>query len=408
LTVYRHSSSIRAAPLDHTLACAAKLAAQYGIVRVTDTTQLDLIGIPVFASIRPAAEPNSLCVHAGKGVRAEEARAGAYMEAIEFAAAEYRRSTSSVYASTPRMLADQPDFNAQFVDLCPILGREIDPDAAIMCLDAEDVATGKRVSVPAELVFFPYNENSGQRLFGTSTNGLCSGNTIDEATIHGICEVLERDIQSFNFVRDASLLVDCPINNVVEQLMGRICEAGLQPVIRYTPNAHGLPYFQSFILEPTNQDSIAISHGTGCHPVRDIAVIRALTEAVQGRLSYIHGGRDDLIERMRFFAAREPSVEAHETARMRSQVLSRERCISYSEVPDFSETLEAQRFEISKVLDWLVDRLRRCGFGQVLRVTLMCEGGLAVVRVIIPKLESFEPSLKRAGPRLRDHVSTWL
>ena len=56
-----------------------------GISRVTDSTRLDRIGIPVFSSIRPSAAEASLCVHAGKGTTTTEARTGALMEAIEFA-----------------------------------------------------------------------------------------------------------------------------------------------------------------------------------------------------------------------------------------------------------------------------------------------------------------------------------
>ena len=60
--------------------------------RVTDITRLDWAGVPVYASIRPEAYPGSLCVNAGKGVTPLEAQVGAYMEAIEYAFAEYGRS----------------------------------------------------------------------------------------------------------------------------------------------------------------------------------------------------------------------------------------------------------------------------------------------------------------------------
>ena len=64
---------------------ARSLARGLGISRVTDITRLDCVGVPVFASIRPDAQPGSLCVNAGKGITVGEARAGAYMEAIEYA-----------------------------------------------------------------------------------------------------------------------------------------------------------------------------------------------------------------------------------------------------------------------------------------------------------------------------------
>ena len=86
--VFRLSSSLREAPLEATLARARVVAAQLGITRVTEITRLDVVGVPVFASIRPDALPGSLCVNAGKGMSVDEARVGAYMEAIEFAFAD--------------------------------------------------------------------------------------------------------------------------------------------------------------------------------------------------------------------------------------------------------------------------------------------------------------------------------
>jgi len=57
-----------------------------GISRVTDITRLDRLGLSVHASVRPRGR--SLCVHAGKGMRPEESRVGALMEAVELALAE--------------------------------------------------------------------------------------------------------------------------------------------------------------------------------------------------------------------------------------------------------------------------------------------------------------------------------
>ena len=37
--------------------------------------------------------------------------------------------------------------------------------------------------------------------------------------------------------------------------------------------------------------------GFGCHPRREIALLRAVTEAVQGRLTCIAGSRDDMFRR---------------------------------------------------------------------------------------------------------------
>src|SRR5579862_6644062 len=84
-----YSSSLRTVRIEITLSHAIPLAEKLGISRVTDISRLDRVGVPVFASIRPGAQRGSLCVNAGKGLTAAEARVGAAMEAIEFAMAEF-------------------------------------------------------------------------------------------------------------------------------------------------------------------------------------------------------------------------------------------------------------------------------------------------------------------------------
>src|SRR5215472_9669481 len=100
MSTFRQSSSLRARPIAETLRLAERVGRELGVVRVTDTTRLDRVGVPVFAAIRPAATPLSLCVSAGKGLLVDEARIGATMEAIELAFAEPGRSGVAVVAAT--------------------------------------------------------------------------------------------------------------------------------------------------------------------------------------------------------------------------------------------------------------------------------------------------------------------
>ena len=89
----RYGSSFRQVPVEETLRRARSIAQSVGISRVTEVTYLDRIGIPVFVAIRPDAQPRSVCVSAGKGLTAADARIGAYMEAIELAWAEHVRAS---------------------------------------------------------------------------------------------------------------------------------------------------------------------------------------------------------------------------------------------------------------------------------------------------------------------------
>src|SRR5690348_13469955 len=59
----------------------------------------------------------------------------------------------------------------------------------------------------------------------------------------------------------------------------------------------GIPVFVCDIRDPSPAEPrrLRCFHGAGCHPDRTIALIRALTEAAQTRLTYITGIRDDLL-----------------------------------------------------------------------------------------------------------------
>ncbi|WP_330274644.1 YcaO-like family protein [Lentzea sp. NBC_00516] len=397
MTLHRLTSSLRTAQLHETLARAKEMAAGLGISRVTETTWLDVVGIPVFAGIRPDAVAGSLCVSAGKGSRPEEARVGAYLEAIELAVSEYRRRHVDVVMSTPRAVAGQAGSAFEFVDLCPRLGRQVDPDGPLACVRAEEISTGTRVLLPAELVFFPYGEDDGQLVFGSGTTGLASGNTVDEATVHALAEVIERDVCTFNLVRDASrhVVFDRP-EGVVGGLLEKVRAAGLRCAVRCTDSVFGLPHFEAYLMEPSDETRPAIAVGSGLHPLRDVAAVRAVSEAAQSRLTAIHGGRDDLLDRYDHFARFGEERELAATARLRARVSDTSRSIRYEDVPEGPDLRD-----LGQALAHLIGALRRGGVEQVFRVVLSApDAPLAVVRLVVPRMESFHPSTRRVGPRL--------
>lgn len=397
--MHRMTSSLRECSLEETLEKAQAVAPQLGITRVTDTTWLDRVGIPVYASIRPTAQRGSLCVNAGKGLRPDEARAGAYMEAIEFAAAEFSPEKWHISHLTPAEITGQDGAFFDFVELCPILGRKVGANDTLPCVEARDLATGKPVSVPAELVFSPFYWPNDQRLFGSSTNGLSSGNSMLEATVHGIAELLERDVHAFHLIRDTSLPVQIDsLTGHPAELVRLVERAGLSIALRTTPNVFGLPYFQAYLLEQEDTAPVAISFGAGLHVNRDIAAVRAVSEAAQSRLSHIHGGRDDIIDRHDYFDRAARDAETRATAELRRRVCDSTGTLAMSQVPDHSHDIDS----LSAALDLLLTRARAAGVRQVLTVDLtpVADVDLHVVRVIAPRLESFQPTLQRVGRRL--------
>lgn len=385
------ASSLRSRPPAETLALATRLMRSLGISRVTDITRMDRLGVPVCASIRPRGL--ALCVNAGKGMNPLDARVGALMEAIEFAVAEPARSD---WRSRWCRLADLEaswEGELDLARLAPRIGLDPPPDHPVEAIRCEDLTGGSDVWLPAELIFMPYGDDPSRLVFGWSSNGLASGNSIEEATLHALLEVLERDALAMNTVRDDSqwlppFELPKPFRSSAEEWR----RMGIQLSVRLVPSAVGLPCFRA-LLHDAGVDAIGLAEGSGLHFDRDIALARAICEAAQSRLSHIHGGRDDIAP---FFAARVGAGSLEESLAYR-EAFDTTRQVAWDDVPSSSDRPR----EIDALVRRLVERVRAAGFAQVLRHCFAVElGGLHVVRVVVPGCESIDRKLDRAGPRL--------
>ena len=374
-----------------------------GITRVTNTTMLDCIGIPVYTSIRPDAALGTLCVNAGKGSTSEEAQVGAAMEAIEFAMAEHRHSKLPIVAATVRDVLECRSRPASILDLCPKLGAVIPLDSPINCVEMKDIVSGESLLIPAELVFLPTpKEIAPVRYFISNSTGLSSGNTVLEASVHGLSELIERDISSFYNLQDRSVLVDP--NSFPAQaakLVELLSSAGIELFVRYQENPFNIAWFSATIFDAEHPSPFYVNAGYGCHPDRSIALIRAITEAVQSRMSFVHGGRDDLDDIYKKFNEREPAYSTEYVDRLRKFVSIETNSIAVGDIPDHSKTVK----DIASAFDCLAELLEGEGIKRILRVCYTdTDDALQVVRMIAPGLENFSETSQRMGPRLRDFV----
>jgi ribosomal protein S12 methylthiotransferase accessory factor len=390
-------TSLRSAPPEDTLLRARAFGARLGISRVTDITRLDRVGIPVFASIRPAAVEGSLCVNAGKGVRPIEAEVGAWMEAIEFACAEPDAAGLEVRLATARKVLDGDIRPEAILDFCPIMRRYIDLDAPLACVEAEELAGGGTTLVPAELVLLPYVKRPGTGNFGSHSNGLASGNTVAEATVHALFELIERDVRSFEAIRDDARAVSLSrVPPAIQAMVSRMEAAGLAVGVRTQGNPFHIPYFEAALWEPHSRTTLFLNGGYGCHLVPEIALLRALTEAAQSRLSYIHAGRDDLVDRYAALAAvPEEELAADAEAQFALHVAG-------DGSPEFTGGWDgAVPGSIDEALSTIMERLLQAELRHVCRVVYTRPSDpVQVVRVIVPGLEYFTESSRRVGPRL--------
>ncbi len=393
----RLGSSLRTRSAAATLDRALPLMPALGISRVTDITRVDRLGLPVFASVRPRGR--ALCVHAGKGLRADEARVGALMEAVEYAAAEPDRSEWRRRSLRIGELKAEWAGRVRMLDLAPRTGPGAPDDRLVDVVACEDVAGGPALPLPAELIFVPCDDPHGASVFGWTSNGLASGNTPAEATLHGLLEVLERDALAMDMPHDASCWLEPDdLPPPFAELAARWRATGVALSVRFVPNEFGLPCLRALLHEGGGAP-VDLAGGHGLHLDPGIALARAVCEAAQSRLSHIHGGRDDIT---RFYAKWRDGAVAPDSADVRETLAYRAgfdttRRIAWRDVP----ALPLAGTSVDEVLAALVERLRGQGFPRVLRHVFALDlGGLSVVKVVVPRCQEIDETCSRLGARL--------
>jgi ribosomal protein S12 methylthiotransferase accessory factor len=392
---------MRSVAPETTLLYARQLAATAGISEVRDITGLDILGVPVYASVRPQARATAVTF--GKGLRPVDAEVGAYMEALEFFFAEPGVGPVSTRWGSPRDVAGHERTDGAILDFVPLLQREADLDAPLLLASAQDLESGRECAVPAELIFFPAPD-VGQSLFGSSTNGLASGNSVLEGTIQALLELIERDIWSFEFVRRASKLVEAAsLPDEVREIVERAERNGLHFKVRAIPNDYGMPFFAAFVFDLNNPSRKTFNGGWACDLDRDRALVRAVTEAAQSRVAFIHGGRKVPTSRAAVSASDAQPGEAELVRQHMLGVSDPRGQMSLSEIPDlaFAGTLQ-------QTLDAVIGRLRRVVQKPIYRVLFTPpESPLQVVRVVVPLLENLKVTRVRLGPRLKATIDAF-
>ena len=385
--------SMRSLPPETTLLNARQWAATAGISEVTDITELDVLGVPVFVSVRPQARGEAFTF--GKGLRPVDAEVGAYMEALEFYFAEPGIGDVSTHWGSARDVAGHERADDAILDFVPLLQREVDLDGPLLLASVHDLESGAERAIPAELIYYPAPD-VGQSLFGSSTNGLASGNSVLEATIQALLELIERDIWSFEFVRGASRLVEtASLTDEVREIVERAEQNGLQFKVRTIHNDYGIPFFAAFVFDLNNPSRKTFNGGWACDLDRDRALLRAVTEAAQSRVAFIHGGRK----------APTFEVEEQEAKHVRRHMIGvsdPQQQVLLADIPDL-----AVAGALQQKLDVLIEILRRVVQEPIYRVVLTpADSPLQVVRVVVPLMENLKESRVRLGRRLKAAIDT--
>ncbi|WP_405814719.1 YcaO-like family protein [Streptomyces sp. NBC_01390] len=389
------SSSVREVAAAETCERAWPVARRLGVTRVAETTWLDRVGIPVFSAVRPDAA--LVVVTAGKGRYPHEARAGALLEAVEQAVAEFCAPSTPLRWASPRTIAAED--GVKLGAWCPRLDPPVDVDEPLAWITVPSADGQREFTAPAELVLTPCPSVAGGR-FGSTTTGLASGNTRSEAVLHGLCEVLERDVTSLMSVADTTRLIAADsLPPGPSQLYGQIRRAGLGVWLRWLPAYDG-HYMTCLVDDPDRAHPLYCNGGYGFHPVPEIAAVRALSEAAQSRLTYIQGSRHDLTDSYATYQA----MTAGERARCRAQLLKRyARPEPTASFPTPDATLVGRSPQ--ELLEHLLATTEAAGLGPVgVHDFAPLADPFHVVRVVVAHAEHFTPLTRRFGRRLAEHA----
>lgn len=364
-----------------------------GITRVANITGLDRVGIPVTMAVRPNSR--SVATSQGKGTSLNAAMASALMESIEtyhaehillplkYASYEEMRFTHSMVDVEALPLVRNSNFHA-FHQLLWIEGMNLLDEMAFW--------------VPYELVHTNYTRPlpAGSSCFLATSNGLASGNNSMEAICHAICEVIERDAVALWTQLDSAKrqLLRIDLKTISDEnclgMLQKFEDAGIDVAVWDATSDLGVPTILTWVMENGEQDVLLgrPSVGAGCHPVREIALSRALSEAAQERLTLIAGSRDDL-------------------KRSHYDDMHIKDVFEATGTKDFNDVNSVENASTRKDVEWLLDQLKRAGFSQILSIDLSQEyfGEIAVVRVIIPGLDGvvddprYVPGVRAASVR---------
>jgi len=376
----------RAVPLQETLARIEPKVPAAGITRVADITSLDRIGIPVFSCIRPTAMDGAITVYNGKGATVEESRISAIMEGIERYSAEVHDRDLRV-ALYQELEGREPVVNPQ--DL--ILPEGALTDRFMSWCEGYDIVNNKTLWVPAYAVFHPVPPRQ-RGLFRTNTNGLASGNTLEEAIFHALSEVIERDAWSLvETTRDTGPVVVGIDDPVIRDMQKKFADAQVEVKVRDITSDIGIPTIAAVADDVLLKDPSLLTIGIGTHTSARIAVMRALTEVAQSRLTQIHGAREDTtLAEMR-------KRMGYDRAKRINRYWYRDNgTVDYADIPS-SDTDDFQ-----KDIQNIIDALGKKGLDRVIVVDLTREEiGIPVVRVIVPGLEVFAMDPERRGERVK-------
>ncbi len=380
-----------------TLENTTKLLPRIGVTRIANITDLDRVGIPVFSAIRPSAAAGAISIYSGKGATETNARISAIMESFERCLAEQPEisiNLKGIDLNTERVAGTYESLSESYPALYPdalLLPQPLAEFTTLEWVMGYDIMNDIEVFVPSNAVFHPYTPQSESQLFRSNTNGLASGNTIEEAVLHGLLEVIERDALSIaEFTRNPGKeIVLSESDSLNYELKMQMERAGIKVKLWLLESDIDIPTVVAALDDTILKDPALLVMGAGAHLKPEIAVTRALTEAAQSRVVQIHGARED--------TDRERVVRTFGYEHMRklnSYWYEELGHVRMDELEDSSSNTPAVNIKT------VIERLEGLADGAII-VDLTRSVDIPVVRAIIPMFELYTLDRERKGERIK-------
>lgn len=365
-----------------------------GITRITEITHLDRIGLPVFSAIRPTSQDGAISIYGGKGISVEHAKASAMMEGFERYSAE-KQNENTVTGSISEISTKGNVIDIETLNLPKDFKKENIDSLNLEWNICHDLISGEDYYVPSNAIYHPYvsNDNTVQSLFKSNTNGLASGNSLDEALLHGMFEVIERDAWSiFELTHKNSSQIDLDSieSDVVNDALLKFSENEINIKLMDLTADINVPTIAASADDTLLKDAGLLTLGIGTHLDPEVAILRALTEVAQSRATQIHGAREDTV---RADFARTAGYE-------RMKRINKHYFQEEDEKIALSDIKNNSTDSITKDIDIVLNELKANEIEHVLYYDLTRpELDVNVVRVIIPTMELYSIDQSRAGYR---------
>ncbi|OLC22812.1 MAG: hypothetical protein AUH71_05525 [Thaumarchaeota archaeon 13_1_40CM_4_48_7] len=428
-------------PIRETLDKVIPIAKSIGITRIADTTHMDRLRIPNYSSVLPGTE-DIIWVYNGKGLTKEHALASVIMESIErycsLPSSRNHRFIVGTYEELSKKYSVlHPD---EVVEAFRFKYRS---EMVLDFIQGTELFSNTPILVPAALALYRYGYSTASLSTGTSpatndksinpflkthTIGLASGNVLEEAVCHALCEVIEHDAVSIAelvgsaipytilrkmvdslrangyrimeipanvYVDDNSLFPDVDISGLdfspINYLISRFEKSGVPLLLKDVTSDIGIPTFIATSFEWITHDYAFSAYGQGTHPDARVALIRAITEVAQTRTTNSQGSRDDL-KKVKY-----EENNYDQNKRNWKFVESKERA-------KFSKINSHVNEDILDDINLLLSHIKKSGLKKAIIVDLTNPNiGVPVVRALVPGLENFDESKSVMGKRAKEH-----